>query len=139
MPSKEVLASYYNGTTGFGALPLIYSAFVHRSLLDAARERLGRHFMTLAPDLEFLCRMFVHPDLDENSRFHIMRVMFGGQMDAHDFHRVGLSWPFLGGYLERAGFQSVRRVEAFGIFDDASSVKLFGNRISLNVEARKPA
>src|SRR6185295_517142 len=33
------------------------------------------------PDLDVLCRLFLEPKLDINMRFHVMRMMFGGQID----------------------------------------------------------
>ena len=38
------------------------------------------------PDFETLCRLFIHPQLNAEQRFTIMRITFGGQTDAHDFH-----------------------------------------------------
>ena len=87
------------------------------------------------PDLDILCRLFVHPDVKAEDRFLIMRMMFGGQVNEHDFHRVGLNWDFLLYFLNQAGFTRARRVEEFGLFDDTSSMRLHGTLISLNVEA----
>ena len=70
-----------------------------------------------------------------NGKFRIMRMMFGGQIDEHYFHKIGLTWDFARHYLGRAGFKTLRRVQEFGIFDDASSLKVGGVLISLNVEA----
>jgi predicted SAM-dependent methyltransferase len=101
--------------------------------------RPGGNLMVSVPDLERLCQLFVHPDLDNQNRFQVMRVMFGGQMDTHDVHKVGLSWAFLRNYLEQAGFQAMKRVKTFGLFQDNSEYEMFGHRISLNVDAQKPA
>ncbi len=89
------------------------------------------------PDLEVLCQMFAHPQLGTQQRFDLMRIMFGGQMDEHDFHRVGLTWDFCCHFLKEAGFASVRRVAEFGLFDDSSALRLSGQLISLNLEARR--
>jgi predicted SAM-dependent methyltransferase len=89
------------------------------------------------PDLETLCRLFLHPTLQPPDRFAIMRMMFGGRTSSHDVHYVGLNFEFLGGYLHEAGFRDIRRVPEFGLFKDTST-SLFGDvPISLNVEARK--
>ncbi len=106
-------------------------AEIHRILVPGGVARLS------VPDFELLCRMFVHPELAADARFHIMRIIFGGQTDPHDYHRVGLTWEFLEKFLNEAGFSSVKRVSEFGLFADASSLKLFDNLISLNVEAAK--
>jgi predicted SAM-dependent methyltransferase len=66
-----------------------------------------------------------------------MRMIFGGQMDAHDLHKVGLTLEFLDSYLRHAGFVSVDRVETFDLFEDTSRLKVAGHLISLNVVARK--
>ncbi len=59
-------------------------------------------------------------------RFFIMRMMFGGQNDKYDFHRVGLNHDFLGSFLFTAGFRRVYRVPEFNVFDSTedSSSKL---------------
>ncbi len=87
------------------------------------------------PDLETLCKLFLHDGIDFNGKFRIMRMMFGGQVDEHDFHKVGLTWDIARYYFGQAGFKTLRRVEEFGIFDDASSLKVGKVLISLNVEA----
>jgi predicted SAM-dependent methyltransferase len=66
-----------------------------------------------------------------------MRMMFGGQMDEHDFHKVGLTEEFAMIYLRQAGFRNAKRVGNFGLFDDTSSMEFMGVPISLNVEATK--
>ena len=90
------------------------------------------------PDFELLCRMFLHPALDIDKRFYIMRMIFGGQTDYTDFHKVGLTWEFLSNYLNAAGFSEIKRVDEFNIFqNDCSSIRYLGQLISLNVEAVK--
>jgi len=97
----------------------------------------GGRLRASVPDLETLCRIFLHPSLDGAGRFHVMRMMFGGRTSDHDVHYVGLTFEFLGGFMHEAGFRDIRRVPEFGLFNDTSTL-LFGNvPISLNVEARK--
>lgn len=38
----------------------------------------GGRLHASVPDLNILCRIFIHPSLDEAGRFHIMRMMYGG-------------------------------------------------------------
>lgn len=93
--------------------------------------------MISVPNLPVLCRLYLSEGLTPDQRFHIMRMMFGGQVDAYDFHKVGLSWEHLGGLLSAVGFQLAYPVENFGLFQDCSSLKYLGVPISLNVEAIK--
>ncbi len=86
------------------------------------------------PDFEQLCRMFLDPSLAFERRFHIMRMAFGGQMDPHDFHKLGLTWEFLCYFLGSVGFKQVGRVPTFDLFEnDCSSLRFNGQLISLNV------
>lgn len=89
------------------------------------------------PDLTTLCALFLDPTLDGAQRFHVMRFMYGGQMDEADFHYVGLNEELLTSYLQSAGFSDIERVANFGIFNDASILVFHGRPISLNVLARK--
>jgi len=90
------------------------------------------------PDFELLCRMFLHPALDKEQRFYVMRMIFGGQTDHADFHKVGLTWEFLSTYLAAARFTGIKRVDEFNIFkNDCSTIRYMGQLISLNVEAAK--
>lgn len=98
----------------------------------------GGTVMISVPDLETLCRLFLEPELTYEQRFHIMRVIFGGQIDTFDFHYAGLTFEFLTAYLAAAGFEGIRRVETFDLFQDASLLKVGDRAISLNVIARKP-
>ena len=71
-------------------------------------------------------------------RFHVMRMLFGGHVDQHDYHQVGLSVDFLATYLSEAGFVNLRKVNTFGLFSDTSTMIFKGVPISLNVVAEKP-
>ena len=65
-------------------------------------------------------------------------MVFGGQMDEHDFHRAGLTFELMSVLLEMAGFTGAKRVERLGDFNDTSKMTLKGVPISLNLTARKP-
>ena len=90
------------------------------------------------PDFETLCRLFVRPDLNRDERNGVMRMVFGGQVDAHDYHRAGLDFEILSAALEMAGFTGIKRVARLGEFDDTSNLSFKGVPISLNVTAWKP-
>lgn len=97
----------------------------------------GGTLMVSVPDLDILCRMFVHPDTTPDDRISIMRMMFGGQCDPYDVHYVGLNFEFLAHFLGEAGFTDLTRVTSFGLFADSSEQTLNGIPISVNVTARK--
>lgn len=90
------------------------------------------------PDFDLLAHMFTKPGLNINERLQIMRMAFGGGVDEHDVHRTGFTFEFLEFFLKTAGFTNIQRVEQFGLFQDASAIKLYGVHISLNVTAQKP-
>jgi len=95
----------------------------------------GGRLLISVPDLNMLCTLFVHPDVTPSERHGLMRMMFGGQIDPFDYHKVGFNWDILSGYLNAAGFNSASQVETFGLFDDSSECMFRGNYISLNVIA----
>jgi predicted SAM-dependent methyltransferase len=66
-----------------------------------------------------------------------MRIMFGGQTNIYDVHKVGLDNEILGMYLELAGFERYEQIGEFNIFNDCSSLRILDTLISLNVIATK--
>lgn len=131
-----------------GTIEAIYASHVleHLGYLEelplAIREfrrvlRNDRRLRISVPDLEALCRLFLDPRLDMPMRFHVMRIMFGGQSDPHDFHKAGLTEEFLTDYLTVAGFRNIERVAGFDLFDDTSSLSLGGIPVSVNLQAVK--
>jgi predicted SAM-dependent methyltransferase len=99
--------------------------------------RKGGKFMVSVPDLDTLCHTFISPVADANMKWHVMNMIFGGQVDASDFHYIGLNFQFLHGFLFEAGFSVIQKVESFGLFNDTSDFKPYGFPISLNVVATK--
>jgi predicted SAM-dependent methyltransferase len=92
------------------------------------------------PDLDILAHLLLQRHkLDVRQRFEVMRMIFGGHMDAHDYHLVGLNQDFLALYLSQAGFEGVQRVQRHGLFKDTSDMVVAGTPISLNINAHKPA
>ena len=92
------------------------------------------------PDLDVLASLVLDRQrLDLNHRWHVMRMIFGGHVDDHDYHLVGLNQEFLGALLLEAGFVEVQRVARHGIFADTSDMVFAGVCISLNMTARCPA
>jgi predicted SAM-dependent methyltransferase len=93
----------------------------------------GGTLMVSVPDLAVLAGLMLDPKLSMVERFITMRMIFGGHVDAHDHHRVGLTEEFLQAWLGEAGFSGMQRVAGFGLFADASETPFAGRRISLNV------
>lgn len=117
-----------------------YRGELERTLKEWARvlEPGGTLYVSV-PDMETLAKLFlVKEDLTTDDRFMVMRMIFGGHVDAHDYHLVGLDEAFLGVFLTRAGFVDLRRVRSFGLFQDTSELLFQGIAISLNVVATKP-
>lgn len=103
----------------------------HRVLAPGGRLRLS------VPDMDTLCSLFVHPQTSLNEKFHLMRMLFGGRLDAADVHLTGFNFEFLRDFLARAGFQNIRRVQEFHEFEDTSRARFRGVLVSCNVEAFK--
>ncbi|HUV49876.1 MAG TPA: tetratricopeptide repeat protein [Anaerolineae bacterium] len=92
------------------------------------------------PDMDKLANLFLMKDkLNLQERFHVMRMMFGGQTSAYDYHKVGFNREILETFLIKAGFINLRVVDDFGIFKDTSTMKFHGIPISLNIMAQKAA
>ena len=101
--------------------------------------RVGGILRVGVPDLDVLCKMMVTPGLDIGMRFHIMRIIYGGQSDPYDFHRVGYTFELLATFLNSYCFGQYQRVRSFGLFKDCSEVTINNISISLNVNAiRQP-
>ena len=118
-----------------------YAAELEKTLREWARVLApGGSLYVSVPDLETLAKLLlVKEDLTVDERFHVMRMLFGGHTDAHDYHLVGLNEEFLAYFLTRAGFAEPRRVPSFALFQDTSELLFKGIPISLNVVATKPA
>ena len=99
---------------------------IHRILKDNGK------FYVSVPDMDILCRQFLNIK-EGKARFHIMRMMFGGQTDKYDFHYFGWNYEFMKDYLTTAGFKKIEKVKSFSLFKDTSDYAPYGVPISLNV------
>lgn len=97
----------------------------------------GGKLMISVPDLKTLCWLYLNPNLMPIERHHLMRVMFGGQMNIYDVHKVGFDFEIMAMYLEEAGFLEYEHVSEFNIFNDCSRLRILDTLISLNVIAKK--
>lgn len=95
----------------------------------------GRLYISV-PNMTVICSLFLS-DIDVEKKIALMRILFGGHCNQHDFHQVGFDFQILNFFLEKAGFEDVRRTRTFGIFDDTSELKLGDVLVSLNVIAVK--
>lgn len=96
----------------------------------------GKLYLSV-PDLKTLCWLYLNPNLMPMERFHLMRIMFGGQTNQFDVHKVGFDVDTLAMYLAEVGFQDYEPVSEFGFFEDCSNIRILDTLISLNVIATK--
>lgn len=89
------------------------------------------------PNLKILCWLYLNPNLLPLERHHLMRIMFGGQTNQYDVHKVGFDYDILALYLQEAGFSDCEEIQEFGLFRDCSSMRILDTLISLNVIATK--
>jgi predicted SAM-dependent methyltransferase len=90
------------------------------------------------PDLDVLAKLLLDKKrLDIAERFHVIRMIFGGHTDAHDYHLTGFTEELLEYYLLKAGFNATIKVNKFDIFEDASGLSFKDELISLNMVSRK--
>lgn len=101
--------------------------------------RPGGRLMVSVPDLIAIFKIFIEPTRSYEDRYVLMRAIFGGQLNAWDYHKAGFDRVLLARALGDAGFVGAKRVRSFGLFNDTSEVVAFGQPMSLNMEAFKPA
>jgi predicted O-linked N-acetylglucosamine transferase (SPINDLY family)/predicted SAM-dependent methyltransferase len=129
--AQELYASHVLEHLGYKEqLPRALQEF-HRVLVAGGKALIS------VPDFDILCRLFLNPRATMMERYSVMRMAFGGQMDAYDYHYVGLNYEILSKYLFDAGFSRVERVQGFDLFNDDSRLEYLGEAISLNVVAYK--
>lgn len=89
------------------------------------------------PNLRTLCWLYSNPNTSAIERHHLMRIIFGGQTNQYDVHKVGFDAETLAMYLAEAGFEGYKVVPEFGWFHDCSGMRILDTLISLNAIATK--
>ncbi|GMF47288.1 unnamed protein product [Phytophthora fragariaefolia] len=82
--------------------------------------RPGGELFVSVPDLFVLATLFVNESIPHQHRMWFMTVIFGGQTDVYDVHKVGFDDAILAAYLTHAGFCDLTRRQDFGLFSDSS-------------------
>lgn len=95
----------------------------------------GGELHVSVPDLAVLCRLFLEPGRPLHRRYLLVQMMYGGQVDAFDYHKAGFDADILGACFEDAGFTRWHRVDRFGHFADTSAERFDDVPISLNMVA----
>ncbi|KAL3665550.1 hypothetical protein V7S43_009584 [Phytophthora oleae] len=98
--------------------------------------RSGGELLVSVPNLFALATLFVNESIPHQHRLWFMTVIYGGQSDQYDFHKVGFDEAIMVAYLTQAGFCDFTRYEDFGLFDDSSRMVVYDVPISINIRAR---
>ena len=104
---------------------------IHRVL-----SKKGKFYISV-PDMDVLCKIFLDSKAPPQVKLHVLRMMFGGQVDEYDFHYTGWNFQFMNYFLLKAGFDKIVMVKSFSLFKDTSDYAPYGVPISLNVIAYK--
>jgi predicted SAM-dependent methyltransferase len=97
----------------------------------------GGQLLISVPDLRKLCWMYLHPEFTVIDRMNLMGIIFGGQKNIYDVHKVGFDLEILVFCLEEVGFTEYVQVSEFNLFNDTSTSLILDTPISLNVIATK--
>jgi predicted SAM-dependent methyltransferase len=117
---------------------LSYFDELPRTLHEISRVlKRGGALRVAVPDMDMLARLLMAQGLDISQRFHVMRMIYGGQTDMYDFHRFGFTFELLTVMLSPYHFGQFERVASFGLFKDTSELKMGPYPISLNVKATR--
>ena len=131
-----------------GSIEKIYASHVFEhvpqgSIVSALRgifrvlKKEGEFYISV-PDMDVLFRSFLDLNRTPQEKYHIMRMIFGGQTDQFDFHYFGWNELLLTDVLMRVvGFSELERVDSFNMFDDTSGYAPYGEFISLNLIVTK--
>ncbi|MEN9202537.1 MAG: methyltransferase domain-containing protein [Thermostichus sp. DG02_3_bins_51] len=97
----------------------------------------GGKLFVAVPDLKVLAKLLTKEDLSYEDLAMITSMIYGGQVDEYDFHKMGYTIETLTQLLREVGFNFITQVDQFGMFRDASTLLFHGECISLNVIAHK--
>jgi predicted SAM-dependent methyltransferase len=147
-PNVDIVGSCHNlSQFADNSIEEIYASHVfehlglrelHQALTESLRVLRPEGKLWIAvPDMDVLCQMYLNKSLGTAERIELTRIIYGGQMNEHDFHKTGLNYSLLMTWLEDVGFSGAERKPTFGIFADRSNSVLNGRLISLNVVAYK--
>ena len=89
------------------------------------------------PDMLKIGKMLLESQ-DTAEHVDLMRMLFGGQIDSYDLHKIGFDRLILTGYLHTTGFVHIEETTGFNLFDDCSSMLFKDKPISLNMTCEKP-
>ncbi len=137
------LSAFADGTVDKVYASHVYEHLNYRGEIQAALREACRVLkpdgvlMLAVPDLTVLCQLFASANTTPQGRMVLMQIIYGGQKDAFDYHKIGYSLDLLIHFLQEAGFRSIERVAQFNLFDDTSKVSIEGRSISLNVMVYK--
>jgi SAM-dependent methyltransferase len=108
--------------------------------------RPGGRVRISVPDLDAIIKIYVkhwdHFQTDGNAPW--IGLLYGGQIDPFDFHRTGFNECWLRHLLRVAGFVDIQRYPDEphfipGVRDSSSLKEPFGQQLSLNMMASRPA
>eukprot|EP01035_Chromulina_nebulosa_P017203 gene17203-22723_t len=93
--------------------------------------------MISVPDLRTMAKIYLNDSLSFQDRWMTTMMIYGSQSNAFDYHFIGFDEEILTSFLVDYGFCNIERVQAFNLFEDASTIVFQGYSISLNIAAKK--
>lgn len=99
--------------------------------------QVGGEVKISVPNLAILLEIFQSKDSAIGTKWGVVNILYGGQSNPFDYHKVAFDYDLISHFLRQAGFSNISQVETFGLFKDASCFSYAGRQISLNIQATK--